>query len=95
MADDSSTNDDFQTNNPDDTNPMQAMKDDQKLAGDDDTPFSPPSGTQDRIDDTHQAVDTNIDPHEHYDEGIEGAAEIDLPVESADEDQDFPNKTTA
>ncbi len=75
----------FQTNNSDDTNPIQAMKDDEQQAGDNNTPFSPPSGTQDRIDDTHQSTDTNIDPHEHYDEGIEGAAEIDLPKESAKE----------
>lgn len=91
MADDKDDqNDDFQSK-PGDTNPMQDMRDDEELPGDyGTTPFSPPAGTQDRIDDTHPATDSNIDPQERYDEGIEGAAGIDLPGETADLDQDLP-----
>jgi len=91
MADDN--DDQFQTNS-DDTNPMQDMEEDEKLDQDYGTPFSPPSGAQDRIDDTHPATDTNIDPHERYDEGIEGAAGIDLPGEAADEGEDPNNIET-
>lgn len=87
MAD--SNNDNFQ-NNSDDTNPTHDLKQDEHLAHDDDTPFSPPDGVQDRIDDTHPSTDTNIDPMERYDEGVEGAANIDLPGEAADEDDDIP-----
>jgi hypothetical protein len=46
-----------------------------KLPGDSTTPFSPPSGVQDTTDDTHPEADTNVDAHEHYDEGISGASE--------------------
>lgn len=80
---DNTTRDDqFLTNNPDDANPMQDMKQDEQLPEDHDTPFSPPEGSQDRTYDTHQSTDTNIDPHEHYDEGIEGAAEATPPAET-------------
>ncbi len=54
------------------------------------TPFSPPSGVQDRIDDTHQVTDSNIDPDERYHKGIEGAAGVDLPGQAADESGDIP-----
>lgn len=47
----------------------------QQLPGDNATPFSPPSGVQDTTDDTHPQADTNVDAHEHYDEGISGADE--------------------
>lgn len=90
MINDDDLEDDFQQN-PGEDNPLYEMKQYQKLEGDDDTPFSPPDGVQDRIDDTHQSTDTNIDETEHYNEGIEGAAEIDLPGETADEDQDLPD----
>jgi hypothetical protein len=90
MADD--LGDNFQTN-PDDKNPLEDMKRNEELPEDNGTPFSPPQGTQDRIDSTHQSADTNIDPHEHYDEGIEGAAEVDLPGETADQDPELPEVT--
>ncbi len=61
-----------------------------KLPQDYGTPFSPPSGAQDRIDETHQVADTNIDPGEHYQKGIEGAAGVDLPGQAADESGDIP-----
>lgn len=48
----------------------------EKLPQDYDTPFSPPSGVQDTTDDTHPQADTNVDAHEHYDEGISGADEV-------------------
>lgn len=86
---DDETEDDFQQN-PGEINPLYELKQLQKLAGDGSTPFSPPGDTQDRIGDTHQTTDTNIDAMEHYDESIEGASEIDLPGESADEDQNLP-----
>ncbi|OGL29743.1 hypothetical protein A3D14_00525 [Candidatus Saccharibacteria bacterium RIFCSPHIGHO2_02_FULL_47_12] len=88
--DDNNIDDNFQSK-PGDTNPMQDMKDDEELPGDfGTTPFSPPAGTQDRIDDTHPATDSKLDDTEHYNEGIEGAAEVDLPGETADLDQDLP-----
>lgn len=82
MADDAQ--DDFQAK-PDDTNPMTDMTARQQLPQDHDTPFSPPDGVQDRIDDTHQTTDTNITEHQQYDEGIEGASGIDMPGQAADE----------
>jgi hypothetical protein len=48
----------------------------EKLSQDYSPPFSPPSGIQDSTDDTHPEGDTNIDSHEHYDEGISGAEEV-------------------
>jgi hypothetical protein len=48
----------------------------EKLAGDYSSPFSAPSGVQDTTDDTHPEADTNVDSHEHYDEGISGADEV-------------------
>jgi hypothetical protein len=51
----------------------------EKLPNDFSTPFSPPSGIQDNIDDTHPETDTNIDSQERYDEGISGASEVDDP----------------
>lgn len=95
MADDdqndNSQDDQFLTNDPDDTNPLADMKDEEELEEDNDTPFSPPTGVQDRIDDTHQVTDTNIDVHERYDAGIEAASGVDLPGETANEDQDLPD----
>ncbi|MDQ2973361.1 MAG: hypothetical protein M3Q79_02680 [bacterium] len=88
MSDDN-TNDNFQQNT-DDSNPLNDTQDDQQLNEDNSTPFSPPDGVQDRIDDTHPSTDTNIDPMQRYDEGIEGAANIELPGEAADEDDQLP-----
>jgi len=51
----------------------------EELPQDNSTPFSPPSGVQDTTDDTHQEADTNVDAHEHYDEGISGAIEVNDP----------------
>jgi hypothetical protein len=48
----------------------------QKLPQDYSTPFSAPDGVQDTTDDTHPQADTNVDAHEHYDEGISGADEV-------------------
>lgn len=45
----------------------------EKLPQDYSPPFSAPSGAQDTTDDTHPEADTNVDSHQHYDEGIEGA----------------------
>jgi hypothetical protein len=47
----------------------------EELPQDNGTPFSAPSGVQDTTDDTHPQADTNVDSHEHYDEGISGASE--------------------
>lgn len=87
--DDDNTNDDFQQN-PDEGNPLEDMKDRQRQPEDNDTPFSPPDGVQDRISDTDQVTDTNMDDMERYDEGIEGAAGVDMPGEAADEDDEVP-----
>jgi hypothetical protein len=59
---------------------------------DNDTPFSQPTDPisdaaadvdvreqSDRLDDTHQVTDTNVDSHETYDEGLSGAAEAEEP----------------
>lgn len=51
----------------------------EELPGDYSTPFSAPSGTDDTTDDTHPEADTNVDPMEHYDEGISGATETSDP----------------
>jgi hypothetical protein len=51
----------------------------EKLPEDYSTPFSAPSGTRDTTDDTHPQADTNVDSHEHYDEGISGADETSDP----------------
>lgn len=83
--------DDFQAD-PDDTNPMTDMMQDEKLPQDYGTPFSPPQGAQDRINDTFPVTDTNVDATERYHEGIEGAAGVDLPGEAAEEDQDLPSE---
>jgi hypothetical protein len=48
----------------------------EKLAQDNSRPFSPPSGTKDTIPKDHQSLETNIDEHEWYDEGRDGAAEV-------------------
>ncbi len=41
------------------------------------TPFSAPDGTKDSSGDTHPQSDTNVDAMEQYDEGIDGAMEVD------------------
>jgi hypothetical protein len=51
----------------------------EKLPQDYSTPFSAPSGVDDTTDDTHPEADTNVDAHEHYDEGISGADETNDP----------------
>lgn len=51
----------------------------EELPQDYSTPFSAPSGARDAVDDTHQEADTNVDSHEHYDEGIAGATEVEDP----------------
>lgn len=73
-------NDDFLVNNPNDINPLYLMKEDEKLAEDNDTPFSPPDGELDYTEDTHQGTSTDTDSHENYDEGIEGAAQAHVPA---------------
>ncbi|MBW3568893.1 hypothetical protein KY385_02065 [Candidatus Parcubacteria bacterium] len=89
-SDDLNNDDQFLVNNPDDTNPMDDIKKDEQLPEDHATPFSPPSGVQDRIDDTHQVTDDINAEHEHYDAGIEAESGVDLPGEAADEAQDPP-----
>ena len=79
-------NQDEYQQNPGEENPLEEMKQNQKLPGDYDTPFSPPDGVQDRIDDTFQPTDTNVDSQERYDAGIEAASGTDMPDEAADED---------
>lgn len=59
------------------------------LPEDNDPPFSPPSppvdddddDMPDKLDDTHPATDTNIQPEEVYEEGLSGAAEVKEPSE--------------
>jgi hypothetical protein len=53
----------------------------EKLDQDYDTPFRPADDTNDAgaLDDTHQVTDTNLDPHEQYEEGVSGAAEASEP----------------
>jgi hypothetical protein len=87
MADTQNNDDQFVQNPGDDTNPMADMAADEKLPQDNDPPFSPPDGVQDRVDADNQLADnqTNIDDHEHYDAGLEAATGADLPGEAADE----------
>lgn len=63
----------------DEPNPQEEIKLDEEMPEDNEPPFSAPSDIQDRIDRTQQETDTNIDPHEWYDEGIEEAAKVDPP----------------
>lgn len=42
-------------------------------------PFSLPDDVDDDLDHGDQRLDSNIDEHELYDEGKEGAAEVDIP----------------
>jgi len=51
----------------------------EELPQDNSTPFSAPDGTDATTDDTHPQADTNVDAHEHYDEGISGADETSDP----------------
>ncbi|HYH74679.1 MAG TPA: hypothetical protein VD735_01835 [Candidatus Saccharimonadales bacterium] len=51
-----------------------------QLPNDGTTPFRPADDIgDDGADDTHQVTDTNLDPHEIYDEGYAGAAEASEP----------------
>ena len=90
MADDTTNDDQFLVNNPDDTNPIEDMKDNQRLPEDNDTPFSPPDGVQDKVDDTFPAADSNVDPDDRYQSGIDSAAGVDLPAGEGDDNPDVP-----
>ncbi len=83
MNDDNETNsnkqeDDFLMNNPEDTNPMNDLKENEKLTNDvsDDTPFSEPDDIDSELDPTSQQfdADSNIDDHEKYDAGSDIAS---------------------
>ena len=62
----------------------------QHLPQDNSTPFSAPDGAQNTTDDTHPQADTNVDSHEHYDEGISGASETSDPADRGIEDYHPP-----
>jgi hypothetical protein len=60
---------------PDDDNDIRAgMSNDNQLAADDDSPFSPPTNDDDSKFMDHQKADTDIDETELYNEGWAGAA---------------------
>lgn len=81
MADNDNMNDKQPTqfDDIDEPNPEEETKKDEQMSEDNDTPFSPPDDIQDKIDDTQQEADINVDPHEWYDEGIEEATQTDPP----------------
>ncbi len=79
MADDDFLQDNEPYNEEGDINPAEEMKEASRLPEDNDPPFSSPSGIQDRVDYTQPETDSNVDPHELYDEGIESASEADPP----------------
>ena len=56
MADLTQDDNQFKTNNPDDSNPSEEMKQNEQLPQDHDTPFPVPK------------PENNTDPHEYYDE---------------------------
>jgi len=85
MVDNGTNSNQFSTDDPNDPTAIEQSKRDEQLSQDFDTPFSPPSGVQDRLTDTHPVTDTNVDPHERYDAGIEAASGADLPGQAADE----------
>ena len=85
MQRDNQINNSFTGNNQDDTNPVDETANTHQLPNDDDTPFSPPDGVQDRVDDTHPITDSKMDAHEHYDAGLEAATGADLSGQAADE----------
>lgn len=89
MADiDDDSQDDFQTNNPGDVNPMAEMKDKQRLEQDYNTPFSEPSDQEDEFPNSHQLHDYagDIDDTEAYDENSDNAA-LDQPASNLDPDE--------
>jgi hypothetical protein len=88
---DDKDDDDFQTK-PDDVNPLYQMKKDEELPGDYDTPFSPPSGVQDSISRDDPRADSDVDPMDDYDEGVEGATNSDLPQQATDEEPEQGEK---
>ena len=73
---------------PDEPNEEEKLE---ELPEDNETPFRPADPVRDEgvvpddnsqpptLDDTHPVTDTNIDPHELYDEGVSGAAEAEEP----------------
>lgn len=83
-------NDNDETNQQDPRDNPNEINLGNKLPEDHASPFSPPGGVQDRIDDTFQATDSNVDEHEHYDAGIEAASGVDMPGEAAEVDNDVP-----
>lgn len=51
-----------------------------------DVPFGPPDDLRAGIiDDTHQLTDSEIDPHERYDAGLDAASGIDPPSTAGSE----------
>lgn len=63
----------------DDENADEAIIDEEihKLEEDQDTPSSPPDDVNEELSTTNQRTDSEIDSHELYDEGLEGATETD------------------
>lgn len=51
------------------------LDEDEKDSG----PISEPDDSDDRLPLDHPQTDTNIDAHELYDEGLDGAADVDVP----------------
>ena len=79
MADDNVNYDDGLQNNPNDTNPMDDTKRNQQLPEDNGPPFSEPRVQEDKISETHQETDSNIDSDQRYQEGLAAASEVDTP----------------
>lgn len=66
--------------------------DEEHLEEDYDPPAAPgnPHLTTPKLPPDHPATDTNIDPHEAYDEGLTSATDYDALEEVADSDEPFP-----
>lgn len=50
-----------------------------QIDDEDNTPFSEPDDVQQQLPSDHPQKDTNNDPHELYDEGGDGATDVNLP----------------
>ncbi len=81
MADDQ-----FLSNDPNDVNPIEEMKDHQKLPQDHDPPFSPPDELGNRVQKDAPFTDTGMDPTGQYNGGTDDEASVDLPDQVEGED---------
>jgi hypothetical protein len=88
--------DDHTTSDDDNLQVHRGIQHDMRQDNDGKTPFSTPDDVKDTLDDTSQQFDTDIADEDVYDEGMDGASDVDLPpksdVLSYDPEQDTREK---